>query len=149
MVKFGILGCGTIANIHADAISRINEAVLVGVADNNYEFAQRFAEKNGVKAYASYNEMLSDKEIDVICVCTPSCFHAENAIDALKSGKHVVLEKPMALNVDDADKLICACEKYGKLLTVICQLRFSKDVEKVKKLVEENTGISTAFIALG
>ena len=135
--KFGIVGCGMIANVHAKAIGDICNTELVGVADNSYDFALKFAQKWGVKAFNDYNELLSDKEIDVVCICTPSCFHAQNAIDALNSGKHVVLEKPMAITVEDTDKIIETCSKTGKLLTVISQLRFSKDILKIKKLIEE------------
>lgn len=138
MFNFGILGCGMIANVHADAIKRIENATLVGAADNKVEFAQNFAVKHGVKAYASYEEMLNDKNIDVICICTPSYFHTPNAIQALESGKHVVLEKPMSLSTKEADELIKTCEETGKFVTVISQLRFSEDIQKVKELVEEN-----------
>ena len=136
-IKFGIVGCGMIAHVHAKAIGDICTAELVGVADNSYDFALKFAQKWGVRAFNDYNELLSDKEIDVVCVCTPSCFHAQNAIDALNSGKHVVLEKPMAITVEDTDKIIETCAKTGNLLTVISQLRFSKDIIKIKKLIEE------------
>ncbi len=134
-VKFGILGCGMIASIHADAIKNIERATLVGVADNNVEFAQKFATKHGVIAFDSYEQMLKS-DIDVVCVCTPSCFHAQNAIDALNSGKHVVVEKPMALSVEDANRVDEASKKSGKLVTVISQLRFSDDVVKLKEYVE-------------
>ena len=136
-IKFGIVGCGMIANVHAKAISEIAEAELVGASDNSYDYALKFAQKWGIRAFNDYNELLSDKEIDVVCVCTPSCFHAQNSIDALNSGKHVVLEKPMAITVEDTDKIIETCAKTGKLLTVISQLRFSKDILKIKKLIEE------------
>lgn len=135
--RFGILGCGLIASVHADAISHIENATLVGVADNKFEFAESFAQKRGIKAFNDYFDMLSSPEIDAICICTPSCFHAQNAIDALNHSKHVVLEKPMALSTKDADLVIETCKKTGKLLTVISQLRFSKDILRVKKLIEE------------
>lgn len=138
MFNFGILGCGMIANIHADAIKNIENATLIGAADNKVEFAQNFAVKHGVKAYQNYEEMLNDKDIDVVCICTPSCFHTPNAIQALQSGKHVVLEKPMSLSVEEADNLIKTCNETGKMLTVISQLRFSRDVQRLKKLIEEN-----------
>lgn len=134
-VKFGILGCGMIASIHADAIKNIEGATLVGVADNNLEFAQKFATKHSVLAFDSYEQMLGS-DIDVVCVCTPSCFHAQNAIDALDNGKHVVVEKPMALSVADADRVDEASKRNGKLVTVISQLRFSKDVIRLKEYVE-------------
>ena len=135
--RFGILGCGLIASVHADAISHIENASLVGVADNKYEFAESFAQKRGVRAFNDYFDMLSCPEIDVICICTPSCFHAQNAIDALNHSKHVVLEKPMALSTKDADLIIETCNKTGKLLTVISQLRFSEDILRVKNLISD------------
>lgn len=139
MFRFGILGCGMIANIHARAIQALPEAELLGVADHKPEMAKSFAEKFGGKSYESYAQMLSDDLLDVVCICTPSCFHVQNAIEALEMGKHVVLEKPMALTVEDSDRLIETCQRTGKLLTVISQLRFSEDVRRVKKLLEENS----------
>jgi predicted dehydrogenase len=134
-VKFGILGCGMIASIHADAIKNIENATLVGVADNNVEFARKFASKHSVKAFDCYEQMLKS-DIDVVCICTPSYFHAQNAIDALNSGKHVVVEKPMALCVADADRVDEASKRNNKLVTVISQLRFSDDVVRLKEYVE-------------
>ena len=134
-IKFGILGCGMIAGVHADAISRIENAELVGVADSNYDFAINFAKKLNVKAFNGYEDMLSS-DIDAVCICTPSCFHAQNAIYALDSGKHVVVEKPMALSSKDADLVIEKAKEKNRLVTVISQLRFSDDIVNVKKHIE-------------
>lgn len=136
MIRFGILGCGMIANIHSMAINKIEDAVLAGVTDVYLESAKAFGEKYAVSVYESYNAMLEDADIDAVCICTPSGFHADAAIKALQAGKHVVLEKPMALTVKDADTVNEAVQESGCLLTVISQLRFSKDVQKVKRLVE-------------
>ena len=136
--NFAILGCGVISKTHALAINEISNATLVGVADNNVEYARAFAQKNGVKAYENYQELLADKSIDVVCICTPSGYHASNAIDALNAGKHVILEKPMSISNEWADKVIDTCEKTGKKLTVISQFRFSEDVNKVKELISQN-----------
>lgn len=144
--KFGILGCGMIANFHAEAIKLIDEAELIAVSDNKKEYAENFAAKHGIKACNSYEEMLS--EVDVVCICTPSGFHAENAIQALRAGCHVVLEKPMALNTKDADMIIETSKESGALITVISQLRFAEDLQKVKKLVSENAFGKIAFCDL-
>lgn len=136
-LRFGILGCGLIADFHANALRAIEYAELVGAADNSIERAKQYAERYDIKAYANYEEMLADDKIDAVCICTPSGFHAENAIQALKANKHVVLEKPMALTVEDTEKIIAETKKTNKLLTVISQLRFSKDVNRVKNLVKE------------
>ena len=148
MIRFGILGCGMIAQIHADALKNIEDAKLAGVTDIYMESAKAFAQKNAVTVYESYEAMLEDGNIDAICICTPSGLHAEAAIKALEAGKHVVLEKPMALTVEDADAVNEAVKKSGCLLTVISQLRFSKDVQRIKTLVEAGAFGKLAFCDL-
>lgn len=134
-MNFGILGCGLIASTHAMAVEALEGACLLGVADKDYDRAAAFAKARGIRAYRSYQEMLLDPELDVVCVCTPSCFHEEGAVAALRAGKHVVLEKPMALDCDSADRIIAAADESGKCLTVIFQYRFSKDMQEVRELV--------------
>lgn len=134
-IRFGILGCGMVANIHVRAIKEIGSAELVAVCDADTERARAFAEKHGATPFSDYSEMLA--AVDAVSVCTPSSFHAENAIDALNAGRHVVLEKPMAFTAADADRVIEAGEKNGKKITVISQLRFSDDVLKIKKLIKD------------
>jgi predicted dehydrogenase len=135
-IRFGIVGCGMIANMHADAIASIDGAELVGVTDNFSEAAKAFAEKRGVRAYSDYAEMLGDEAVDAVCICTPSYLHAEMSIAAMNAGKHVVVEKPMALDVSEADEVISTSEKTGKLLSVVYQLRFEEDVLRLKGLVD-------------
>lgn len=134
-LNFGIVGCGMIADIHAQALKSLAGVHLVGVADVSFAHAKSFAEKHGVFAYETYEKMLSDKTIDAICICTPSGFHAEQAKAALLAGKHTAVEKPIAMTVSDADSVIETAEKSGKLLSVISQLRFSEDVVRLKNAV--------------
>jgi len=136
-LRFGILGCGMIANVHAAAIESLAEAELAGAADFNPEAAKKFCEKYGAHAYENEMDMLSDGRIDIVCICTPSHCHAENAIRALQHGKHVVLEKPMALDSEQADRIIEACRAHDRLLTVVSQLRFSPDIQHVRQLVRK------------
>lgn len=138
IINFGVLGCGGIADFHAEAIENTDYAALTGAADNKFEYAKKFADKRNIKAYESYEDMLNDENIDAVCICTPSGCHADNAIAALKAKKHVVLEKPMAITLTDAEKIIDECQNSGCLLTVISQIRFSEDIRRVKALVEEN-----------
>ena len=135
-VRFGIVGCGMIANMHADAIANMDNALLVGVADNARQAAEKFAQPRGAKVYDDYAAMLRDPDVDAVCICTPSFLHASQAIDALNAGKHVVVEKPMALDEESADEIIKTCEKTGKMLTVVYQLRFEEDVIRLKGLIE-------------
>lgn len=136
IIKFGIIGCGSAASTHARLLAEIENAQLVGITDKRQESASAFAEKYGAKVYESYEKMLADPEIDVITVTTPSYFHKENAIAALDAGKHVVLEKPMALDTEGCDEIIKHINSSGKLLTSIFMMRFSDDVTKVKSMVE-------------
>ena len=137
-LRFGVIGCGLIADTHARAVMACDRAALVGCADNDPARAEAFAARYGIRAYAAVEDLLSDADIDAVCICTPSCFHETGAIAALKHGKHVVLEKPMAMDCTSADRIIAACGESGKLLTVICQLRFSPDVAEAKRLIAEN-----------
>ena len=139
VVGFGIVGCGMIADFHAQALCSIADARLIGVTDVNFAGAQSFAEKHGVLAYKNYGDMLKDEAIDAICICTPSGYHAELSKSALLAGKHVAVEKPIAMMVSEADAVIEAAEKSGKLLTVISQLRFSQDVIRLKEVVQNGS----------
>ena len=136
VVGFGIVGCGMIADFHAQALRSIASARLIGVTDVNFAGAQIFAEKHGVLAYKSYEDMLKNDAIQAVCVCTPSGYHAELAKSALLAGKHVAVEKPIAMTVSEADAVIEAAEKSGKLLTVISQLRFSRDAIRLRDAVQ-------------
>ena len=137
-IRFGIVGCGLIARFHADAIASLENAALMGVADASRPLAERFAESRGVKAYPDFDAMLADPRIEAVCICTPSGLHGENALQALKAGKHVVLEKPMAFTAAQAKELEAQAQKSGCVLTVISQLRFSEDIRSVKALLEQN-----------
>ena len=138
-LRFGIIGCGLIADTHARALRELERTEAVGCADNDPARAEAFAAAYDMKAYPTAAALLADESIDAVCICTPSCFHEEGAVAALQKGKHVVLEKPMAMDCASADRIIAACEESGKLLTVIFQQRFSDDVAEVRQLLAENT----------
>lgn len=137
--KFGIIGCGMISNWHADAIMSIENASLAGATDVNKSACEAFAHKYGIKAYKSADSLMDDPEIDVVCICTPSGLHAPYAVKAAGFGKNIILEKPMALNLCEADEIIAACRKNNVLLSVISQLRFAPAVQKLKEAI--NSGI--------
>jgi predicted dehydrogenase len=136
--NFAIIGCGMIANTHASALTHSEQVDLVGAWDLDPSRCETFCKKYDILAYSSIDDLLNDKTIDAVCICTPSLAHKEQAILALSHNKHVVLEKPMALTSEDAKEICEAAEKANKLLTVIFQSRFSKDIMYVKKLISEN-----------
>jgi predicted dehydrogenase len=138
MIRFALLGCGRIAKRHAELLGnrQIPKASLVAVADSKIERAQLYAERFGVSAFPSLEAMLSGTQVDVVCVLTPSGMHAQHTITAAKAGKHVVVEKPMALRLNDADAMIQACDAAGVKLFVVKQNRFNVPVVKLREALE-------------
>jgi predicted dehydrogenase len=137
-VRFGIIGSGLIADFHARALGSVRNARLVGVSGAVIEQTTDFARKYNIKAYSSTAELLASGEIDAVSICTPSGTHAEIAATALEAGKHVVIEKPMALTVADCDRVIEAEKKSGRVCTVVSQLRYSDSSAKVREAIAEN-----------
>ena len=136
-LNFGIVGCGAIADFHAKAIACSRGGALYGVTDSRAESAGRFAENYCAKRFESLDEMLADPAVDAVCVCTPSGSHAAVAIAALDAGKHVLIEKPLAITDNDCAAVIAAAKRSGKRAGVISQLRFAPDVITVKRLIDE------------
>lgn len=139
-VKLGVIGCGGIAkNKHLPAQSINPDAEIIAFCDIVVEKAKDMAEKFGVegaKIYTDYKELLKNEEVDAVLVCTPNYLHCEMTVAALDAGKHVICEKPMAMNYQEALKMIEARDRSGKLLTIAYQNRFRKDIAYVKSLAE-------------
>lgn len=135
-MRFGIIGCGRIAPKHAESIVALPHAELAAVCDIMPEHAQAFADKYRAVPYTDYHEMLKRDDIDVVTIATPSGLHAEIGIAAAQAGKHVMVEKPMAMTLKTADALIEACRKAGVKLAVIHQNRFNKSIKLVREALE-------------
>lgn len=135
--KFGIIGCGMIAHIHASAIKKIEGGEVYGVYDPILEKAEGFAAKHKCKVYLSVEEMMKDRELNIINICTPSGTHADLAITAAQAGKHVVVEKPLAVRTEDAQAVVDAQEENGTKVCVISQLRFSPGVQTARNAVQK------------
>lgn len=133
---FAVIGCGRIAPNHGQAIIALEEARLVAAADVIQERAEAFTQRFGGEPYVSYEEMLERTDIDIVCICTPSGMHAEIGIKAARAGKHVLVEKPMALSLKDADALIAACVANGVQLGVVHQNRFNPVIVRLRQAVE-------------
>ncbi len=136
-IRFGIVGCGAIGHWHAKALQSLPDAVLVGAADGVPARAVEFGTTYGVRAFATPEALFASPDVDVACICTPSGLHAPLAIQALEAGKHVVVEKPMALTLVDADRVLEAGRRNGRLIAVISQLRFSPAVRRLKEAVDQ------------
>ena len=135
-VKIGVIGCGAVARLHAEAIVSAENAALAGFADVRKESAEAFAREFGGKAYASVADMLADEEIEGVCICTPSGFHTGVALEALRAGKHILVEKPLAVTVSDCDEIIALAKEKGAVAGVISQFRFTSSVQSLKRMLE-------------
>ena len=132
---FAIVGCGVIASFHAQSIATIADARLRAVMDAVPERAERFAAELHVDSYTNLAAMLDRSDVDVVCICVPSGLHAEVGVQAAAAGKHVVVEKPIDISLEAADRLIEACRRYGVKLTVISQHRFDAGVQRLRTAV--------------
>jgi UDP-N-acetyl-2-amino-2-deoxyglucuronate dehydrogenase len=136
MIQFAIIGCGRIAQRHAEHINKFGK--LIAVCDVVKEKADTLAKEYNATAYYDLADMLAnEKSIDVVSVCSPNGLHAQHSIQSLKSGFHVLCEKPMAINVNDCGEMIQTAEQYNKRLFAIKQNRFNPPVEAVKKIINE------------
>lgn len=136
MVRFGIIGAGFMGKMHSAVYGLLSDATLVGVHDKDPEKAQAMVDQHGGKVYESADAMFTDPEIDVVSVCLPTFLHREFTERAFAAGKHVFCEKPMALNVADADAMIAAAKAAGKELMIGHCIRFWPEYVKLKSLVE-------------
>lgn len=138
MIRFGLLGCGRIAKRHSDLLggNHIQGASLVAVCDPVRARADAIAAKFGVPANYDMDDFLARKNIDAVAVLTPSGMHPEHVIAVAKAGKHVVVEKPMALRLQDADAMIRACDEAGVKLFIVKQNRFNVPVVKAREALE-------------
>lgn len=135
MVNFGLLGCGKIAVRHARLLAEghVPNGKLQAVCDMDAERAKEFGERFGVRYCAGIEELLEKNDIDAITVLTPSGCHAQNVVEVAKAGLPIVVEKPMALTLDDADRMIEACDRHGCKLFVVKQNRFNVPVQASRR----------------
>jgi UDP-N-acetyl-2-amino-2-deoxyglucuronate dehydrogenase len=138
MINIALIGCGRIARRHADLLGsgQIQGARLAAVCDVRLERAQEFAQRFDVPAFQDIAQMLASPGIDAVSVLTPSGMHAEHAIAVANSRRHVIVEKPMALTLSDADAMIRACDENGVRLFVVKQNRFNVPVVRARQALD-------------
>jgi len=135
-VHFAVAGCGVISRFHLDAIRSIEDAALCGVYDPVEASARAAAQAYGTRAYPDYDALLADPQVDAVCICTPSHLHAPLALQAVAAGKHVLIEKPVALTLEDCDAVAAAARAAGVQVGVVSQLRYGPAVARVKRALE-------------
>ena len=117
-VRVGVIGLGEVGQHHVKGLMNGASAVLAAVADISESIRARTAEATGARAYASDTELLDDANVEAVVICVPHKFHAGIALRALAKGKHVLVEKPMAVSVAECDAMVAAAKAAGKLLGV-------------------------------
>ena len=136
--KVAILGAGFIANIHMESYARfVPDAEVVAVLSHNGEKAKAFAQAHGIpKWYDNLDKLLADSGADVIDIGLPNYLHYEACMKAANVNKHIIIEKPLALTLEQADEMIGICKKKGLLLCYAEELCFAPKYERVRALVE-------------
>ena len=137
-IKVGIIGSGGIARTaHMPNYQKIKQVEIVAVADINPETAQKAAQEFSVPhTFTDYEELLKINEIDAVSVCTPNAFHAAPSIAALQAGKHVLCEKPMAVNAQEGVAMVEAAQNADKILQIGLASRFTPQSEYLKRVIE-------------
>jgi UDP-N-acetyl-2-amino-2-deoxyglucuronate dehydrogenase len=133
---FAIVGCGVIAPMHAEAIASIPNAELRALVDVVPEQARKRAEEFGGTSYSDLAEALARPDIDVVCVCVPSGLHAEIGVQVARAGKHLLVEKPIDITLEAADRLIAACHENNVKLAVISQHRFGPGMRQLRAALD-------------
>ena len=145
-VRVGMVGTGFVGGIHAETFKNwVQDAELVAVASPHN--AEHFANEHGIaRAYSDYREMLKDPGIDVIDIGIPNDLHCQVVLDAARVGKHIIIEKPLCVTLEEADQMIEACHKAGVLLMYAEELLFAPKYVRVKTLIAEGA-IGEPFLA--
>ena len=139
MINFALVGCGRISKRHSELLgeNQIAGAQLVAVCDKIVSKAQVIADKYSIPVYSCLHDMMKAEKIDVVVVLTESGLHAQHTIELAPYGAHIVVEKPMALTLDDADAMIEACDKHGVKLFVVKQNRFNVPIVQLRKALDQ------------
>jgi UDP-N-acetyl-2-amino-2-deoxyglucuronate dehydrogenase len=135
-IRFAIAGFGNIGSRHAEHIMQNPAAELVAVCDIKPEVETKIPK--GIAFYTDLADMIANNKADVLCVCTPNYLHEPHTISGLKAGLHTVVEKPMAMSVDECDRMIAASEQYGKTIFAVKQNRYNPPVQAVRQLLLNN-----------
>ncbi len=136
MIKFAIIGCGRIAQRHAEHIQKVGQ--LVAACDIDIDRAKALAQESQAQFFASPEDLFAAKlAIDIVAICSPNGLHAKHSIQALKAGYHVLCEKPIGLSVAECGEMIQTAEKMNRRLFAIKQNRFNPPVAAVKQIIDE------------
>ena len=137
-IKVAVLGTGFISHIHVESFARfVPDAEVAAVYGRNAENAKAFAHQHQIPAhYSDIDKLLAECEVDIIDICLPNYLHHEACMKAARKDKHIIIEKPLALTLEEADEMVAECKKRGLKLMYAEELCFAPKYERVRKLVE-------------
>lgn len=137
-VRVGLVGSGFVSAIHHEALVRAPGVEVIGVASPTGDHAARFAAERGIaNSFHDYRSLLDLKALDLVVLGLPNALHCEAAVLAAEAGKHVVVEKPMAMNLAECDRMIAACDRAQVILGYAEELCFAPKYVRLKQLVDE------------
>jgi UDP-N-acetylglucosamine 3-dehydrogenase len=136
-VKIGVIGVGTIGQVHASALAASPLAELVGIADINDELREKTAKALGTRGYADYRELLKTPGLQAVSICTPDEYHLEPTLDSMDAGMHIILEKPLATNWSDAERIATRARTYEKKFMMAYIVRFDARYALAKQAIDK------------
>ncbi len=136
VLRLGLVGAGAIAHTHVQALAGCAEVRVVAVADTRFEAARTVADQAGCLAFADLNTMLASVELDAALVCIPPVAHADVVCQLLAAGLHVLCEKPWAVNLVEARRMLAAAHDWGRVLTMASKFRFVADVVRARDVID-------------
>jgi len=136
-VRIGVVGLGGMGQGHIKKIGELEEAELTAVSDVDEDVTGQIAEEHGVPGFTEYTELMTKDLVDAVLVATPHYFHPEVSVSAMERGIHCLSEKPLAVTVSDADKMIEAARKNNVVFSVMFQMRAAPEIRAARKLVED------------
>ncbi len=136
-IRVGIIGTGGISHSHIRSFQKIEGVEIVAGCDIKKDVLKTVAETYNIPhTFSNYKDLLAMKEIDAVSVCTPNYFHATPTIEALKAGKHVIVEKPMSMTVKESEAMVATAKETGRKLVIGFQLRFSPQAQTIKRAID-------------
>jgi myo-inositol 2-dehydrogenase/D-chiro-inositol 1-dehydrogenase len=138
--KIALLGAGFIADIHMESYHRfVPDAEVVAVYSRSPERSRAFATRHGIpRVFAESDQAIRESDCDIVDICLPNFLHHRAVLAAAEAGKHVIIEKPLAMTLEEADEMIAVCQKRGVKLMYAEELCFAPKYERVRKLINEN-----------
>ena len=137
MIRVGIVGCGKVAHLHAKALENLGGADFRAVHSRTIQKAYEFSDQYSVNGYDDVAQMIRSEKLDLVIICTPHPNHKEPALEAMRAGSHILVEKPLASSLMDCDLMLNEANKLEKKIGVISQRRFYEPVRRVKEAIDE------------